>query len=134
MGRIPEPKLGIQQKKPKHLQLEITSIYQHISIRAEAMLSGGDGEQQEVLLGYDWADWTHCRRETAVYTALSEAFFLQLFSTSFRGGKKKKVLLKMMFHRNVLNSAIFSKEEGETLWRRCYTEIRLFAFVLHTMF
>lgn len=73
--------------KKNHLQLAITSIYQHISIWAEAMLS--DGEQQEVLLGYDWADWTHHGRETAVYTALSEGFFLQLFSTSFRGKKKK---------------------------------------------
>lgn len=115
MGRIPEPKLGIQQKKPKHLQLEITSIYQHISIRAEAMLSGGDGEQQEVLLGYDWADWTHCRRETAVYTALSEAFFLQLFSTSFRGKKKKSFVEDDVSQERVEFSNIFQGRRRNTL-------------------
>lgn len=83
------------------------------------MLSSGDGEQQKPVMGHGQAAWTHHRGETAVYTALAEGFFLQLFSTSFGG--KKLVLLKMMFHRNVLNSAIFSKEEEESLRWCCYT-------------
>ena len=39
------------------------------------MLSGGDGEQQELVTGQGQAAWTHQRRETAVYTALDEGFF-----------------------------------------------------------
>lgn len=74
-------------------------------------------------MGHGQAAWTHDRTDAAVYTVLAGGLFLQTFSTSFgrKKKRKKKVMLKTMFHRNVLNSAIFSEEEGETLWRRYYT-------------
>lgn len=59
--------------------------------------------------------------------------FLQSFSTVFGGGEGR-VLVKMLFQRNVLNSAVFSEEKGKTLWQCCYTLSHLFAFVLRTRF
>lgn len=84
------------------------------------MLSGGDGEQRELTMGYNRAAWAHHRRELAVYTALAEGFFPATLFQELQGKKKKK-LLKMKFRRDVLNSAIFSEKEGETLRQRCYT-------------
>lgn len=56
------------------------------------MLSGGDGEQRELMMGYGRAAWAHHGRETAVYTARAEGFFPATLFHELQGEKKKKIV------------------------------------------
>lgn len=119
---------GVPQKVSFHTlgsafrKLLTTSISQH----EDEKKPWNDAEQ------WDTVKWVMRYSLGPSQDTPSMIFFPAVLFRSLQRGKR--VLVKMLFHGNVLNSAMFSEEKGKTLWQCCYTLSHLFAFVLRTRF